>query len=189
MSEVANIYDNGPISPVAKIKENISVWLGTQYSHFNIDYIEPVPRSRPFLVDLVALAGIFVIPANGIIAQGVVPALQMNSNEIVHLRWEPLDDIEGGLWQLGGAARFNIRGGQARVSLFTSARDPYLATTTFWIYGATPSKDAQIGAFNPNPVPLPMARFVFWGYRYKITPLTSIPASTTYLPAQAWQGG
>jgi len=185
MSEVANIYDNGPISPVARIKENVSVWSEEKWLNYNIDYIEPIPRSRPYTVDLVALSGATVIAANAAIAASVMAVLQMSQNEMLHIRWEPLDDVEGGLWQLGGAARFNPRGGQARVSLFTAIMDPYLATTTFWILGGTPSKDAQIGAWNPNPVALPMARFAFFGFRYILTPLASPPANTTYLPARA----
>lgn len=181
-----NIYYDGPISPVVKQQENISVFSENKYLHYKVRFIEPIPLSRPFVADLVALSGATVIPANGQIQQAVLAVIQVNQDELIHLRWEPLDDVEGALWQLGGHARFGPRGGQARVSLFTQLRDPYLASTTFFVLGGVTAKDAQIGAFNPNPVALPMARFAFWGYRYGgLERLDVQPPATTYLPAQA----
>lgn len=183
--DVANLYDNGPISPICKINENISAWSEKKWLSFKAVYIEPVPASRPYTVDLVFTSGATVIAANGAVAAAVLAVLQVNQLELLHLRWEPLDDVEGALWQLAGKARFGGRGGQARVSLFTQIRDPWLATTTFWILGGVTAKDATIGAFNPNPVALPMARFNFFGYRYVLEPLPGTPTNTTYLPAQA----
>jgi hypothetical protein len=181
-----NIYYDGPISPIVKQEEFISPWSENKYLHYKVHYIEPIPQSRPFVADLVALSNATVIGANALIAQAVVAVLQVNLDELIHLRWEPLDDVEGAVWQLGGHARFNPRGGQARVSLFTQLRDPYLASTTFWILGGVTAKDAQIGAFNPNPIALPMARFAFWGYRYGgLEKQANAPLNTTYLPAQA----
>lgn len=180
--EVANIYDNGPISPIARIKENVSVWSENQWMHWQVDYIEPIPASRPFIVDMVAATGAALIAANGTINAAAVAFLLMNKNELLHLRWEPLDDVEGELWELANVARFNPRGGHARVSRFTAFRDPYLATSTFFILGQ--NKDMNLSVRNPNPVALPMARFVFFGYRYILTALAGEPAKSTYLPAQ-----
>lgn len=179
--EVANIYDNGPISPFARIKDNISVWSENQWLHWNINYMEPVPRSSPMMIDMVAQSGATQIAANGIIAAIVVPALQMNKEELLHLRWEPIDDVEGVLWELPGHARFNPRGAHARVSLMTGVRDPYLATTTFYILGQ--NKDMNLEVRNPLPVVQFMARFVFFGYRYLLDELKTEPAHSTYLPA------
>lgn len=180
--EVANIYDNGPISPIVKIKQNLAIWSEEKWMHWKVDYIEPIPRSSPFMVDMVAAAGATVIAANGIIAKRLVAFLLMNKDELLHLRWEPLDDIDGRLYEQPAAARFNPRGGHARVSKFTAERDPYLATTTFWILG--PNKDMNLEAVNPNPIAWPLARFAFFGFRYILTSLPSEPADTTWLPAQ-----
>ena len=188
MSEVANIYDNGPISPIAKIKQNLSVWSENRWMHHRIEYIEPIPRSSTFTVEMVTFSGATTIAANGTITKRLIAFLLMNKDELLHLRWEPVDDVEGRLWELAEAARFAPRGGHARVSRFTHLRDPYLATTTFWILG--PNKDIQLEALNPNPIALPSARFAFFGYRYILTPLPSQPAPTPtiYLPAQAMTG-
>lgn len=181
--QVANIYDNGSISPIARIGDNLSIWSEVKWTHFNIVFIEPVPRSSPMVVDMVAASGATTIAANGTIAKQVVAILLMNAGEMLHLRWEPLDDVEGLLWQLGGQARFQPRGAHARVSQFTSLYDPYLATTTFWLLGGA-NKDMNLEVRNPNPVALPMARFAFFGFRYILETLPSEPAITTYLPAQ-----
>ena len=186
--EVANIYDNGPISPIARVRDNLSIYSEQKWLPFNIAYIEPVPLSSPFLIDMLLVVPIVAtLAAGATLAKRVVPALQLNSNELIHFRWKPLDDVEGRLYELGAAARFSPRGGHARVSLFTETVDPYLATTTFWILGGQ-NKDAQFDVINPNPVGVAaVARFVFWGFRYILEPLKAEPSNTTYLPAQAWQ--
>lgn len=181
--EVANIYDNGPISPICRIKDNLAIWSELKWMPFLVEYIEPIPRSRPFVVDTIALANLLAIPANGTVPTQLVPALQMASNELLHARWEPLDDVEGLLFELAQMARFAARGGQARVSLFTKLYDPWLATTTFWVLGGE-RKDAQFQTINPHPVPVYLARFAFFGYRYILLPLATMPQNVTYLPAQ-----
>jgi hypothetical protein len=186
--EVANIYDNGPISPIARIKDNLSVWSEQKWLHFNITYIEPIPFSSPFMVNMLAVVpAVATLAAGGTMVKKVIPVLQLNDNELIHLRWKPLDDVEGRLYELGAAARFSPRGGHARVTLFTELADPVLATTTFWILGGQ-NKDAQFDVINPDPVnAIPVARFAFWGFRYILQPLGAEPQKAVCLPAQAWQ--
>lgn len=186
MGTVANIYDNGPISPIAKIKQNLSIWSENRWMHHRIDFIEPIPRCTTFTVEMVTFSGATTIAANGTITKRLITFLLMNRNELLHLRWEPVDDVEGRLWELAEAARFAPRGGHARVSRFTALRDPYLATTTFWILG--PNKDMQLEVLNPNPIALPSARVAFWGFRYMLSVLPNEPSDTTWLPAQALVG-
>lgn len=181
--EVANIYDNGPISPIARIKDNLSIWSESKWKHYNIAFLEPIPRSSPMVVEMVAASGATTIAANGTIAKRVVAILLMTAGELLHLRWEPLDDVEGLLWELSGAPRFQSRGAHARVTPFTHIRDPYLATTTFWLLGGA-NLDMNLEVRNPLPIPQPVARFVFFGFRYILEPLTAQPAATTWLPAQ-----
>lgn len=181
--EVGNLYDNGPLSPIARIKDKLACWLVDKWIPFTIEYIEPIPRSSPFVIDMVALSGLLTIPAGGQAPKQAIAVLQMNANELLHLRWEPIDDVEGGLWELANSARFNPFGGQARVSLFTATRDPWLATTTFFILGQ--QKDVNIGAWNPQAIAQPTARFAFWGYRYLLEPIASgnpFAGPITYVP-------
>ena len=180
--EVANIYDNGPISPIAKIKENLAVWTNQVWEHFNIEFIEPIPRSSPTVIEMVVASGATTILANGQIAKQIVALLQLADMEFLHLRWEPLDDMEGVLWEQASRGRYASRSVHARVNRFTGARDPYLATTTFWILGQ--NRDMNLEVRNPNPVAMPQARFVFFGYRYILKRLTAQPAVTTWVPAE-----
>ena len=196
MENLYNPYDSGPIAPICRPKDNLGLWMGQKYEPFQVDYIEPIPRSSPYVVDIIAmtaLAGVTAIPAYAFIPVMLIPALQMSLNELFHARWEPLDDVEGALYQLSGMARNALRGGQARTSLLTKTVDPNLATTTFWVYGATAAKDALVQTVNPNPVPVFIARFAFFGYRYILNPISGVsyegiypktPANITYLPAQ-----
>lgn len=184
MSTVANIYDNGPISPIAKIKENLSIWTLGKWLHYQIENIEPLPRSTPMIVEMVLASGATTILANGIIAKQVVPILQLSDLEFTHLRWEPIDDVEGVLWEQAGTGRFVTRSVHARVTRFTGIRDPYLATTTFWILGR--DRDMNLEVRNPNPVPLPQARFAFWGFRYMLKSLAGQPSQTTWVPAEGF---
>jgi len=180
MPLLSGIYDSGPISPIAKIKENLSIWTRGKWEHFKIDYIEPIPRSSPTVVEMVTAAAV-TIAANGTIAKQAVAILQLNELEFLHLRWEPIDDMEGVLWELPSNARFATRSVHARVTPFTSIRDPNLASTTFFILGKDRNMNLEVR--NPNPVALPHARFVFFGYRYMLEEIPE-PTVSTYLPAE-----
>jgi len=182
--EVANIYDNGPISPIAKIKENLSIWSVGKWSHYRIENLEPMPRSSPMIVEMVVASGATTIAGNGTIGKQIVAILQPADLEFLHLRWEPLDDVEGILWEQAGSGRYVTRSVHARVSRFTGTRDPNLATTTFWILGR--ERDMNLEVRNPNPLALPQARFVFFGFRYKLEPLAAVPTATTWLPAEGF---
>jgi len=188
--EVAGIYDNGPIAPIAKIHENLGILTEGSYKYFNIYYVEGLPRGRPLLIDLVALNNAANIAAytqlNAQLVQAIQPGGSDTMKEFLHLRWEPIDDVEGNLFELNNQGRYSAAGVFAAVTRFSREQDPWLAATTFFVLGV--NKDAQIGAFNPNAVALPRARFVFWGYRYLITPLTVKPGEkivATMLPATA----
>jgi len=166
MSEVGTIYDNGPLSLVARIKDTISVYTAKKWAHYQVAFAEPWPRSSPLRVDLVALAGLTAIPANQNIAKRLVPLLQVTDGEMLCVRFEPLDDVEGVIYEQSGTGRFNSRNNHARVDMATCLRDPYLASTTFFIMGK--NRDMNLEAQNPNPIALPQARFQFWGYRYVV---------------------
>ena len=185
MSEVANLYDNGPISPIVKIKNNISVWTSGRWEHFSVKYIEPMPRSAPLVVEPVALSGATTIGAYGTIQKQIMDVLELARNEMLHLRWYPIDDMEGILWEQSSQGRFSSRGATARVDLMTPRYDPWLATTTFWIMGE--NRDMNLEVRNPNPIALPQARFAFFGYRYLLEQVENQPVTTTWIPAEGRQ--
>lgn len=167
--EVANIYDNGPISPIARVKDTLSILTAKKWSHNSIIYMEPIPRSSPLRVEMVALSGAFVIGANGTITKRLLPILQMVDEEMMHVRFEPLDDVEGIVWEQSGTGKFNIRNAHAQVDMATKLMDPYLASSTIFIMGH--QRDMNLEVRNPNPVALNQARFQFWGYRYVLEPI------------------
>ena len=164
--EVANIYDNGPLSLIARIKDTISVYTAKKWAHYQVAFAEPWPRSSPLRVDMVALAGVTTIAANGNIAKRLVPLLQVTDGEMLCVRFEPLDDVEGVIWEQSGTGRFNSRNNHARVDMATCLRDPYLASTTFFIMGH--QREMNLEVQNPNPIALNQARFQFQGYRYTL---------------------
>ncbi len=190
MPMMSGIYDGGVIAPVAKIQENLSIFTVGHYVHYKIKYIEPMPWSSQMVVEAVVASGATTLAANGTIAQQLVNILLLNDNNLLQLRWQPLDDVEGILWEQGGTARYVTRGVHSRVDLATVTRDPYLATTTFFILGK--DRDMNLEVRNPRAVAQAVARFVFFGYRYVLKPLDDITARgieemripSTWLPAE-----
>jgi hypothetical protein len=165
-------------------KEHLAIWTETTYKGFTVDWIEPIPRSSAFIIDLVALQGTGPLAPNLTIGGRLVTVLQVNANELAHYRWFAIDDIEGQLWELANMARFNPRGGQAGVNLLTPVYDLWLASTTFWVLGGQGDKDARIGCTNIGGAVLPQARLGFFGFRYILTPDAQLNTNARYLPAQ-----
>lgn len=172
--QISGLNDNGPISPIARIKDNLSIYTAKKWSHFQIDYIEPWPRSSPLAVDMVAVAAIAIagtttIAANGTLAKRVLAILQVTDDEMLQVRFEPLDDVEGVVWEQSGTGKFNSKNTHARVTMTTRLRDPYLATTQFFVVGY--QREMNLEVRNPNPVALNQARFQFQGIRYVMSPI------------------
>lgn len=165
----SGIYDSYYIQPVAKIKENLSIWTLGKYYHYIVQYSEPVPPSPATVRDIVNLAGQAALAALGTINKRVVDILQLNDNEFFHIRMEPLDNVEGVVWEQGGQQKFGTsRAVQARINLNTKLRDPALSGTTLFILGI--NRDMQLEVRNPMNYATPMARFIFWGNRMILEP-------------------
>jgi len=164
MPQISGIYDSAPIQPIAKWMENLSVLTSGRYSHYKILFVEPLPPGPASIVDMVVASGATGLAAGGAIAAQIVAILQLNEPEVIHLRFEPLDNVEGIIWQQAGQAKFRSRNIQARVNRMTRFWDPYLATTTFWILGQ--NRDMNLQVQNNMGYATPVARFLFWGYRY-----------------------
>ena len=186
MPEVGNLYDNGPISPVCKIMENLAVKTAGSYRFYQVQFIEPLPRSSPLVADMVQIvqgAAAIGVAANGTLAQNLVQFLRINDGELLHLRFEPIDDVEILLWETASIGRFATNYMRARVSRFTAGRDPWLASTTTFV--CNQDNDINIQVQNPNPVLMPQARIAFWGFRYFLgTELKNKPINATYIPAE-----
>jgi len=163
MSTMSGIYDSGPIQPVARIKENLSIWTNGKYAHYVIEYQEPIPPSPASTIEMVVASGNTSLAANTSIGKRVVGILQLNEMEFLHVRFEPLDNVEGVIWEVSGQAKFNTRAIHARVDKRTRQWDPYLATTTFFILGV--NRDMNLEVRNPMGYATPTARFMFWGNR------------------------
>lgn len=177
MGELSGIYDSAFIQPVAKVKENLSIFTLNAWAHYRIEFEEPVPPTPASIVNMVTLpgSGITTLAAGGTINKLAVAALQLSNLELAHFRWEPLDNVEGVLWEKSGLLRFNTRGITARVDRNTRQWDPTLSTTTFWILGL--NRDMNLEARNPMQRATPAARFIFWGFRYILSSLDN-PAWT-----------
>lgn len=170
-----NFYDShqpGPIAPVVQMKQNISVYSGQRWNHFNVNYLEGQPLGSQNVIDMCNVAGVTGIAANGTIAKRVITQLRVNTNELLQLRWRPLEALEGILWEQPNKARFESRALLSRVDWRTGDHDPYYAATTFFIVGITQGdRDMNLEVRNPLGVAFPMARFEFWGYRYTLNPV------------------
>ena len=178
MPQLSGIYDSAPIQPICKIGENLSILSGRKYGHYRAKYIEPIPAGPASTIDMVANAGtITAIAANATIQRLVVATLQLNEGEFLHLRWEPIENVEGLLWELAGTQKFGSRSIHARTDRLTRQRDPNMSSTTFWILGS--NHDMQLEVRNPMAYAMPMARFIFWGYRYVLEPLTFLQGNRT----------
>jgi hypothetical protein len=172
------------MAPICQIKEHLAIWTETAWKGFEVEFIEPIPRSSAYIVDIIAAAGLLVLAPNGFIAGQLVNLIRVNSNELSHYRFFVLDDFEAHLWQLPNMARFNPRGGQAGVNLLTPAYDPWLAGTTFWVLGGLGDKDARLGCTNISGAVISQARVCFFGFRYILNPEVKTHANARYLPAQ-----
>lgn len=184
MNVMDNLYSGGPMAPICQIKEHLAVYTEQTWKGYEVDFIEPQPRSSNFIIDLIAIAGVGPLAVGAQVVGQLLTAIQVNDGELCHYRFFVLDDVEAEVWQLSNMARFAPRGGQAGVNLFTAAYDPWLATTTFWVLGGLGDKDARIGCTNISGAVQPRARVGFFGYRYIVKPEPKVHTNARYIPAQ-----
>ena len=176
MPVLSGIYDSAPIQPVAKIKENLAIWSGGRWGFYQIEHQDSIAPGPASTVDMVMQAGVTTIAANGTIQKRLVTILLLNDYELLHVRFEPLDNVEGIVWELAGQQKMSSRNIHSRVDRQTRELDPYLSSTTLFILGS--KKDVNLECRNPNAYALPAARFVFWGDRNIISDidLSQVPS-------------
>ena len=149
-----------------RIKQNLAVWSQQSWQYFNVDYIEGIMPSSPTVIDRGAAV------ANATIAAAEIALLDVDVNELMQIRWAPLDDVEGVLWLTRSQAKGATRGVHSRTSKGLSAFDPLYETTEFNILGR--DRNAFIEVRNLGDYGLAQARFVFWGWKYILTPLKNV---------------
>lgn len=165
---LSGIYDSEFIQPVARVKDNLSIWTQGKYSHYKVEYIEPMPPGPALMVEMVTASGLTTLAAGAAIAKRVVAILQLNENEFLHLRWFPLDNAEGVIWEVSGQQKFASRNVHSRVDPRIREWDPTLATTTFFILGE--NHDMNLEVRNPMGYATPLARFQFFGNKSILNP-------------------
>jgi hypothetical protein len=127
-----------------------------------IEYIEPIVPGSAMVQDFGPIA------AGATLANAIVGILRLDDNNLLQVRWRPLDDVEGVLWLQRGQAKFTIKYVTSRVTLFTGASDPAWATTQFWVLGK--DRDPYVEVRNNTAYSYGQSRFAFWGYRYILRP-------------------
>lgn len=180
--ELSGIYDSYYIQPIAKVNESVGCLVGQLYEFYNIIYSEGLSPGPAMVLDICNIPPIGVLPANGTIAKKVVPALQLNANELLQVRWEPIDIVEGLIWELSGQQKNATGQLHSRVDKGCRSRDPALALATFFILGYGQARlDFSLECRNPLAYAQPTARFQFWGHRFKVNPLKLDTKIATYL--------
>ncbi len=175
--ELSGIYDSGPMQPVFRIKDTVAVLSQNKYVFKIIDYQEPYPASAQTVVDMLAIApaATSIAASGGTVPKRVALILQLNGDEFIHMRFRPVDNVQGVLWQPSGTGKLNAANIHCRVDKTTEKVDPHWASTTFFVLGD--KEDVNIETFNPMGYVLPAARFQFWGDRNRVKDidLTGIP--------------
>lgn len=172
MGQLSGIYDSDISQPVVKFMDNLSIYTLGKWEHCRVNFIEPISAGPAGIVDAVTQAGVTTIGANATINKQIVTILQLNDYELLQVRWEPLDNVEGLIWELAGQQKNASRNIHSRVDINTRLRDRNLVSTQFWVYGR--NRDMNLETRNPLAVAQPSARFMFWGWRYILTPWTEI---------------
>lgn len=166
MYEDSGIYSPGPIKPVAEINETLGIFTKKEWVFVRVKSIEGMPYGTPMVIDFVARAGATVLAAGATTAKLLAPLLQINEGELLHLRFKPLDNVEGQLFEVAADGRWTTRSVTARITQESGLHDPYWAASTFWIYGF--NRDPNFQVVNNTGYGIPQARFVFWGWRYTV---------------------
>lgn len=168
--ELSGPYDSQYIQPIVRIKERLAILTGGKWQFYTVDFQEPIPPTPASQVEMVAASGATTLAALGTIAKRVVTILQLNNLEFLHLRWKPLDYVEGLLWERPSSLRMAAANIVSRVDPFVRDYDPTWATTTFWILGGR-EYDMNLEVRNPTRYATPVARFQFWGDRSLLSKL------------------
>ncbi len=177
---VSRIYAPGPMQPIINIHEVLAILTQGAYRAVEVNYIESLPLSNPLYVNFGAIA------AGGQIAKTIANILRLDDFNLLHLRMEPIDYVDVTVWELSGQTRFYTKNTVATVSPETRRYDPYLASTTFFIYGK--DRDASFQINNNTGYNFTSSWVQFWGFRYLCTEIKSRATGQLLDPMKAPAG-
>lgn len=169
MSELTRIYAPGPMQPVVDIHENLAILTQGQWRAAEVVFIEGMPFGEPLKVDFGAVG------TGARLAKAVATILQLDEFNLWHVRVQPIDYVNVQLWELGGQSRYWQKNVTAEITPTTAGRDPWLASSTFFIYGK--DRDANFQVYNPTGYALTSSVVAFWGYRYLVRELQNTDGS------------
>lgn len=167
-------YKAGPIEMVVLAGETVGLYVNNQLHFARVDYVEPIPRSNPLVLDFGALG------AGASTAKTQLALIEMPTNEFGQFRMAAIDDIEVSLWQGQSDGRLRTKSRMAAISRFTALHGEEQTTEFYvfenqWAYGV---------ALNPTGYALVQSRLAFWGYRYVTTKLEQY--SSDNVPPTPW---
>lgn len=183
MPLISSIYDAYAIQPDVQIGQNVGIYITNGYEYHTINYIEGIPAGPASTIDMVAQLGLTAIAANATLQKSVVPMLQMYYNELIKVRFMPIDNVECRIWELSGQAKNMARNLQSRTDRNSQWYDKYMSMVTFWVLGF--NYDMNLEVLNPLGYAQPTARVKFWGWRYLLNPaMDLLKLSQKYMEAR-----
>lgn len=172
MPQISGIYDSDRIQPDVQIGQNVGIYITNGYEYHTVNYIEGMEAGPASTIDMVAELNLTAIAANATLQKSIVPILQMYYNELVKVRFYPVDNIQCRIWELSGQAKNMARNWQTRTDRNSQWYDTYMALTTFWVLGF--NYDMNLEVLNPLGYAQPTARVKFWGQRYLLNPVMDL---------------
>lgn len=151
-------FRGGLIEPVVEVGQNLLLAGRAQYALYQVSYIEEIPASFPFIVNVGAIVAGVTAPnfnTNNI--------LDMEYGQLGHFRSFVLDDINVMILQPLATARFGNKSMQARVNAFTALLDPCGHQTEIFLFE---DDRPYLQVTNPQGYNLAQARIAFYGFKY-----------------------
>jgi len=170
------VYLADDMPPIAGVGENITIWTQNRWDHYQVDWLEQLPRGEALMRNFGTLA------ANTTGAATVATELQLDEGYMVQIRFEPVDDFEVLVWQLASQGRYTIRNIHCNVSRFSAQYDPHWKQTLLFILGK--ERDARFQLRNVTDYALAQTRMKFWGWRFNITKLDAKPSVSVWIPGE-----
>jgi len=148
----------GPIEPIALPDETICIWVPTKWVAYKVEYLEPIPRSKPLVFDQGAIA------AGSTSGDTKLSNLKLTEEppELLQLRFYPIDDILVTLKRGAADYRFKFKERIATADRFTLQIDSCLHTTEFVVLK---TDEPHVDCENPSDYDLAQSRVAFFGFR------------------------
>lgn len=161
MSDYFFQFKPGPIEPaIRKLGDNILVYHDFSYNLYRVRYAEGLPRGNTLVFNAGALAA-----GASALAQSLTAVLDMPEGEILHFRFQVLDDVRITLNQplrTGVGTLANVVG---NFTAFSALYDPCSHLTERGIYW---DRRIYVDVVNPTDYAINQSRLAFWGYRYSV---------------------